>query len=185
MHPEQHSEQPSTFRIDVPLGVPGETIFFLAGRALLAEVPKQSDSVNQPHHQIATPEPEEVISSANSGVRCDTRHKTEQVLNEAGTSMKQLIMPTKKDTNNSRYVVWFRNTGDRMKHWGKLGALCGAIWGLLLDSVLFAVPGIEPVVLEGPLLSWVVAVAEGMLVFGAIGALAAALFSISIPKRDA
>jgi hypothetical protein len=184
MHPEQHSEQPSTFRIDVPLGAPGETASFLCGRALHAEVPKQSDSVSQPHHQIARPDPE-VISSANSGVRCDTRHKTEQVLNEAGTSMKHLIIPTKEDTNNSRYVVWYRNAGDRIKHWGKLGALCGAIWGLLLDSALFAVPGIEPVVLAGPLLSWIVAVAEGMLVFGAIGALAAALLSVSIPKRDA
>ena len=184
MHPEQHSEQPSTFRIDVPLRVPGGTTSFLAGPALLAQVPKQSDSVSQPRHQIATPESEEGISPANSGVTCDTRHKTQQVLNEAGAGIKHLIIPA-KDTNTPRYVVRFRNAGDRMKHWGKLGALCGAIWGLLLDSALFAVPGIEPVVLAGPLLSWIVAVVEGTLVFGAIGSLAAALLSISIPKRDA
>jgi hypothetical protein len=69
-----------------------------------------------------------------------------------------------------------------MKYWGKMGAFWGAIWSFLFDSAMFAIPGIGPVLLAGPLVSWIVAILEGSIVFGGVSVLGAALVSIGIPK---
>lgn len=68
---------------------------------------------------------------------------------------------------------------------GKLGAMGGALWGLFFDSSLFAIPGIDPVLLSGPLVSWIVAVLEGAVVVGGFSALGAGLVGSGIPKRAA
>ena len=34
-----------------------------------------------------------------------------------------------KDYHTEEHVVGYYNAGDRMKYWGKLGALWGSIWG--------------------------------------------------------
>ena len=49
---------------------------------------------------------------------------------------------------------------------------------------LFAIPGIDPVLLAGPLVSWIVAVLEGAVVIGGLSAIGAGLASIGIPRRS-
>ena len=39
-----------------------------------------------------------------------------------------------KDYHTDEQVVGCYNAGDRMKYWGKLGALWGGLWGLLLGA---------------------------------------------------
>ena len=51
----------------------------------------------------------------------------------------------------SEQVVGYYNTGDRMKRWGKTGAFWGGFWGLLFGSAFFAIPGIGPLLVAGPL----------------------------------
>jgi hypothetical protein len=34
-----------------------------------------------------------------------------------------------KDYHTEEHVVGYYNAGDRMKYWGKLGAIWGSIWG--------------------------------------------------------
>jgi len=69
-----------------------------------------------------------------------------------------------------------------MKVWGKLGVFWGGFWGLLFGSALFFIPGIGPLVVFGPLVGWIVGALEGAAVIGGLSALAAALYSIGIPK---
>lgn len=69
-----------------------------------------------------------------------------------------------------------------MKYWGKLGAFWGGIWGLLFGSAFFFVPGIGPLVVGGPLVTWIVGALEGAAVVGGFSALGAALYSIGIPN---
>jgi hypothetical protein len=69
-----------------------------------------------------------------------------------------------------------------MKHWGKLGAFWGGLWGFLLGSAFFFVPGIGPVLVAGPLVAWIVGAVEGAVVVGGLSALGAGLYSIGIPK---
>jgi uncharacterized membrane protein len=87
-----------------------------------------------------------------------------------------------KDYHTDEHVVGYYNTGDRMKYWGKLGALWGSVWGLLLGAGFFAIPGIGPVLVAGPLLGWVLGALEGAAVTGGMTAIGAALYSVGIPK---
>lgn len=87
-----------------------------------------------------------------------------------------------KDYHTNEHVVGYYNTGDRMQYWGSLGALWGSVWGLLLGAGFFAIPGIGPVLVAGPLLGWVLGALEGAVVTGGMTAIGAGLYSLGIPK---
>ncbi|HVA14755.1 MAG TPA: DUF1269 domain-containing protein [Stellaceae bacterium] len=78
--------------------------------------------------------------------------------------------------------VGFYNIGDRMKFWGKRGALWGGLWGLFLGGVSLTIPAIGPVLVLGYLASIVVSAVEGAIMIGGLSALGAALYSAGIPK---
>jgi uncharacterized membrane protein len=128
---------------------------------------------------------EKAMSDRNSVVAIyDTHEQAEQAvksLQEAGVDMKSLSIAA-KDQHTDEHVVGYYNAGDRMKYWGKVGAFWGGFWGLLFGSALFAIPGIGPVLVAGPLVAWIVAGLEGAVVVGGAGAVGAALVSIGIPK---
>ncbi len=107
--------------------------------------------------------------------------KSIKELQKAGFDMKRLSI-VGKDYHTEEHVVGYYNAGDRMKVWGKLGAFWGGFWGLLFGSALFIIPGIGPLIVFGPLVGWIVGALEGAVVVGGLSALAAALFSIGIPK---
>ena len=73
-------------------------------------------------------------------------------LQKAGFDMKKLSV-VGKDYHTEEHVVGYYNAGDRMKHWGKLGAFWGGLWGLLFGAAFFWVPGIGPVLIGGPLVA--------------------------------
>ena len=102
-------------------------------------------------------------------------------LQKDGFDMKKLSI-VGKDYHTDEHVVGYYNTGDRMKYWGKLGAFWGGFWGLLFGSAMFAIPGIGPILVAGPLVTWIIAGLEGAVVFGGISAVGAGLVGIGIPK---
>jgi len=102
-------------------------------------------------------------------------------LQHAGVDMQTLSIVA-KDYHTEEHVVGYYNLGDRMKRWGKTGAFWGGFWGLLFGSAFFAVPGIGPVLVAGPLVAWIVSGLEGAAVVGGLSALGAALFGAGIPK---
>jgi uncharacterized membrane protein len=82
-------------------------------------------------------------------------------------------------------VVGYYTTGDRMKHWGKMGAFWGGLWGMLVGSALFLIPGVGPVMVAGSAVAWIVAALESAVVVGGLSALGAGLYSIGVPKDSA
>ena len=104
-------------------------------------------------------------------------------LQKDGFDMKKLSI-VGKDYHTDEHVVGYYNTGDRMLYWGKLGAFWGGFWGLLFGSAFFWVPGIGPLVVAGPLVTWIVAALEGAVMTGGLTALGAGLFSIGIPQEQ-
>src|SRR5271154_5664289 len=82
-------------------------------------------------------------------------------------------------------VVGYYTTGDRMKHWGKRGAFWGGLWGMLVGSAFFLIPGVGPVMVAGSAVAWIVGALESAAVVGGLSALGAGLFSIGIPKDSA
>jgi hypothetical protein len=87
-----------------------------------------------------------------------------------------------KDTHTDEHVVGYYTAGDRMMYWGKMGAFWGGFWGLLFGGAAFAVPGLGPILVAGPLVGWIVAGLEGAAVVGGVSAVGAGLVSIGIPK---
>jgi len=102
-------------------------------------------------------------------------------LQRAGFDMQKLSI-VGKDDHSDEHVVGFYNVGDRMKYWGTLGAFWGALWGFLVGAAFFRVPGIGPLVVGGPLVSWIIGALEGEPLVGGLTVLGAGLYSIGIPK---
>jgi uncharacterized membrane protein len=101
-------------------------------------------------------------------------------LQKSGIDMKKLSI-VGKDYHSEENVTGYYNTGDRMKYWGKIGAVWGGFWGLLFGAAFFAIPGIGPVLVAGPLVAWIVGALEGAVVMGGLSAVGAGLYSIGIP----
>jgi hypothetical protein len=102
-------------------------------------------------------------------------------LQKSGYDMKKLSV-VGKDYHSEENVIGYYNTGDRMATWGKFGLFWGLIWGLLFGSAFFLIPGIGPVMVGGPLVSYIVGTLELGVVTGGITAIGGALASIGIPK---
>jgi uncharacterized membrane protein len=127
------------------------------------------------------------MSEKNSVVAIfDSHNQAEDAVRELqkdGFDMKKLSI-VGKDYHTEEHVVGYYNTGDRMMYWGKLGAFWGGFWGLLFGSAFFWVPGIGPLVVAGPLVTWIVGALEGAVMTGGLTALGAGLYSIGIPKNS-
>lgn len=114
----------------------------------------------------------------------DAHTQAEQAVKElqtCGFDMKKLSIVA-KNPHAEEHVVGFYNTGDRIKHWGKAGAFWGGIWGMLFGAAFFAIPGIGPVLVAGPLVAWIVGALESAVAVGGVSAVGAGLFSIGVPK---
>ena len=114
----------------------------------------------------------------------DTHQQAEHAikeLQEAGVDMKSLSIAA-RNQHTDEHVVGYYNAGDRMKYWGKVGEFWGGFWGLLFGSAAFAIPGIGPILVAGPLVGWIIAGLEGAVVVGGVSAVGAGLVSIGIPK---
>jgi hypothetical protein len=102
-------------------------------------------------------------------------------LQRSGFDIKKLSI-VGKEYHSEEHVIGYYNMGDRMKYWGKMGAFWGGIWGLLFGAAFFAIPGVGPVLMAGPLVTWIVGALEGAIVVGGLSAIGAGLYSIGIPK---
>lgn len=125
------------------------------------------------------------MSEKNSVVAIYTTHtQAEEAVKElqkSGFDMKKMSI-VGKDYHTDEHVVGYYTTGDRMKYWGKLGAFWGGLWGMLFGFAFFAIPGIGPILVAGPLVAWIIGALEGAVVVGGLSALGAGLYSIGIPK---
>jgi uncharacterized membrane protein len=125
------------------------------------------------------------MSETNSVVAIyETHSQAEEAVKElqkAGFDMKKMSI-VGKDYHTDEHVVGYYNAGDRMKYWGKQGAFWGGLWGMLFGAAFFAIPGIGPVLVAGPLVAWIIGALEGAVVVGGLSAVGAGLYSIGIPK---
>ena len=121
-----------------------------------------------------------VVAIFNSHTEAEAAVKE---LQKSKFDMKQLSI-VGKDYHTEEHVVGYYNTGDRMRYWGKLGAFWGGLFGFLVGSAFFWIPGIGPIVVAGPLVSWIVGALEGATIYGGLSALGAGLYSIGIPKNS-
>ena len=104
-----------------------------------------------------------------------------KALQQSGFDMQKLSI-VGKDYHTEEHVIGYYTTSDRMQVWGTRGAFWGGFWGLLVGSGFFFIPGIGPLMVFGPLVSWIIGALEGAVVVGGLSALGAGLYSLGIPK---
>lgn len=102
-------------------------------------------------------------------------------LQRGGIDMRQLSI-VGRGYHTDEQVVGYYNIGDRMKYWGTAGAFWGGFWGLFFGSAFFAIPGVGPILVAGPLVAGIVGALENALVVGGLSALGAGLYGLGIPK---
>lgn len=102
-------------------------------------------------------------------------------LQQSGFDMQKLSI-VGRDYHTEENIVGYYNTGDRMQAWGKAGAFWGGLWGFLVGSAFFSIPGLGPILVAGPLVSWIVGALEGAILMGGLSAVGAGLYSLGIPK---
>jgi len=102
-------------------------------------------------------------------------------LQKSGFDMKTVSIVGKDDRAENQLAGYY-NSGGRMKYWGEQGDFWGDIWGMLSGWGFFAIPGIGPVLVAGPLVGWILTVLEDLAIVGGVSVLGAALYSMGIPK---
>jgi hypothetical protein len=83
-----------------------------------------------------------------------------------------------------RVAGCYNDGGSRIKYWGEGGTFWRALWEALPGWGFFTTPGIGPVLVAGPLASWIVAGLENAPIFGGLSAFGAGIYSIGIPKEQ-
>lgn len=102
-------------------------------------------------------------------------------IQKSGFDMTKLSI-VGKDYHTEEQVVGYYNRGDQIANWGKTGAFWGWIWGMLFGSAFLFIPGLGPVMIGGPIVTWLIAALETAVVVGGVSALGAALIGAGIPK---
>jgi hypothetical protein len=102
-------------------------------------------------------------------------------LAHAGIAIKHLSIIGKGYHSEER-IVGFYNVTDRMKFWGKRGALWGSLWVLFVGGVYLSIPVVGNVMILGYLATIVVSAVEGAVMVGGLSALGAAMYSAGIPR---
>lgn len=87
-----------------------------------------------------------------------------------------------KGFHTEETIAGFYNMGDRVKFWGARGAFWGGLWGLFFGGVFLATPFVGPVIVLGYLATALIATVEGAAIGAGVTALAAALYSVGVPK---
>lgn len=105
-----------------------------------------------------------------------------RLLQSRGFDMKNMTL-IGQDYHTEEHPLGYVNTGNRVKYWGKFGALWGGLCGILFGSALLVVPGVGQLVVLGALTSALVNAVGGAVIGGAVGAAGGALASIGIPKN--
>lgn len=102
-------------------------------------------------------------------------------LKQAGFDLKHLSI-IGQDYQTQENIVGYYNIGDRMKKWGGMGAFWGGLWGMLVGSAFFMIPGFGPLLIAGPFAAALVGALEGAVTVGGISAVGAALASVGVAK---
>jgi hypothetical protein len=127
------------------------------------------------------------MAEYNATVRIyDPHAEVQATINEiqrSGFAINRLSI-VGKDYHIEERVIGDANVSDRIKVWRQFGDFWGGLSGLLLGSAFYFIPGIGPVMVFGPLVSWIVRALEGAVMVGELSALGAGLYSIGILKNN-
>ena len=104
-------------------------------------------------------------------------------LEQEGLDMRRLSI-IGKDFDSEQHALAFYSSGGRMRFWGSQGTFWRSLGDMLVNSAIFIIPGLGPLVVMGPLVGWLVQALERVESGTGKHALSAALSSVGIPKDN-
>jgi hypothetical protein len=104
-----------------------------------------------------------------------------KALAQSGFDLKRLSI-VGRGCHSDESIVGFYKAGERIRFWGKYGALWSALWGLFSGGIFLTVPAIGPIIALGAVAAVMVSIVEGAIVGAGGCVLGAALYSIGIPQ---
>ena len=116
----------------------------------------------------------------------NSRQQAEQAVKEldhAGFDMQKLSI-IGKDYEKEQRILGYYNTSNRVKHWGKQGAVWGGLWGVLFGPAFVCLPVAGSLTAAGALFSTLASGLSTAVFTGGLSALGAALYGIGIPKNS-
>jgi hypothetical protein len=118
--------------------------------------------------------------SASTVSEQDGQLETKHLLLSSSTVQK---LPSAPNTETSKSTLGVTHRGTpSLFYWTRAGAVLGAMWGLVFDTVVLPIPGISPDLFAGPLASWIAAVIQDAIMFGCISAACTGLLRIAMRK---
>jgi hypothetical protein len=79
-------------------------------------------------------------------------------------------------------VTAFYNINGHMQYWGGPRAFWGEVWNWLSGSAVFLIPAVGPVLVAGPMVSWILATLESSVSMEGFSTIGRGLRSLGIPK---
>jgi hypothetical protein len=116
----------------------------------------------------------------------ETHSQTEKTIKElqrCGHDMRNVSIAG-QDLQPGAQAVGYYLSGGRMKRFGNTGTVWATSWSLLHGSGYFALPEIGPVLVAGPLVSWMVGELEKGVRSGEVGSIGAGLQRICVPNES-
>jgi hypothetical protein len=111
-----------------------------------------------------------------------THEQAARALNElhsAGVDERKLSL-TEHHSALQANEVNMDTPGDRIRYWGRVGALCGLVFG----PAMFPLSGLEPILTAGSRTAKIVAALEGALIVGTVGIVGASFYGLGIADND-
>ena len=115
------------------------------------------------------------------GSHADAEAAVKELLH-SGFDMKKVSIAA-CDYHSDAHAVGCYSAGNCMKYWGGTGALWGSIWGMLIGSAFFFIPGIGPLLVAGPLVCSILGALDGALLTGGRSVLGGGLYSLGVPEN--
>ncbi len=107
--------------------------------------------------------------------------KAIRLLLEKGIEADNLSIVGKGGHHEEQPIGFFR-VDEPPGFWGMQGVFWGRMWDTLHGAAYFWIPGLDTVVIAGPLVKTLLTVLEGAVVISGLSTLGAALYSLGIPQ---
>jgi hypothetical protein len=127
------------------------------------------------------PENKPLVAICNGHTEAENAIKA---LQRSGFETKTLEVAGEEDHSEKQPIEHY-SAGERIKHWRKMGAMWGGIWGLLLGATFFGIPGVGPVPTAASVVSWIVGTLAATIIVGGISAVGTGLLhSMGVRSRE-
>jgi hypothetical protein len=89
-----------------------------------------------------------------------------------------------RERHTATHAMGYFHFGDRMRYCGEVSQFWSHMWARMSEGAFFLIPGIGPLLVAGPLATWIASVVDGAIAIDGVSVLGATLYSVGIPMES-